>query len=292
MTPLLNSTADGRVSSLLEELLAGIDLDGKFVVGLGRERLDGDVELGGGTGGDGLVTGHVQRGGLGDIVGAASLEGEFVAGKVDVVGTDDVLRSGEGDGADRQRLVRRIGHVDGDDGRDLLHGDLGNGGRGDILRHAVNGHVRAGEMGHVVETGLGLRLVGGAAEGQIARVRVRGGLDVRIVRIQQIPVVGVGGESRRTGGVVRGGVIDLELAVLGIVRGAGGGVEDVERVAVDPLGSQTVVNGAGCGIRQHNLHLASVAAEEIGFLVTTGKGKDGGGQSRKEKDLFHEASLR
>ena len=266
-------------------------LDGEFVRSLGRERLDGQIELGGSAGGDGRVTGHGQGGDVGDIIGTAARESEFLSGEINVIRTDNVLGSRKGDLVHLDGGSRRVGQVDGDDGCDVLHGDDRRIIPGDVLRYTVNRKVLSGEMGHAVGTGLGLGRIGLGTDGQITGFRVGRRRDIAAVRIEQIPVVGIGGQFGGTLGVVVRGVIDLELGIRGILRGTGRCGEHIERISVFPLGAHAVVDGTGCGIAEDDFDGTAVKAFDIGFLVTADERQGGSSQTRKEKEFFHHLVL-
>ena len=173
----------------------------------------------------------------------------------------------------------------------MLHGHGRGLSHGDILGDTVHRQILSGEMGRVVQTGLGLRLVGGGADCQITRVRIGGGFDVALIRVEQIPVIGFGREFGRTGGVVRGGVIHHELGVVRVRLGAGGSVEDIQGVVLLPLGGHAVVDGPGVDVAEDNPDGHAVETADIGFLVTADERKGGRSQTREEKRLFHRSVL-
>ena len=258
-----------------------MDLHDELVLALGREGLDGQIELGGSAGSDGLVTGDGQRSGIGHVVVSAPLEGKRLLGEVNVIRADDILAGREGNLIHLKGGARRVSQVDGNHRGDMLHGDDRRLVTGDVLRNAVNRKVLSGEMGHAVQAGLGLLFVGLGADGNIAGTCVRRGLDVAAIRIKQIPVIRIGSQFGGTFGVVVRGIIDLELGIRGILRGTGGSHEHVQCIAVLPLGAHPVIDGTGGDVAQDDLDVAAVEAFHIGFLVTAHKGK-GGGQTREE----------
>ena len=280
-----------QLDGLLHFALVGQDREFQFIFRLGFERLDGDIELGGSAGGDSLISRDRERRCLGNILVTAALETGRVAGEVDIVGADNVHGGGEGNRTDRQRLVRVIGQIDRHDGGEMLHGHNGYILDGDILDNAVHGKIRSGQMGHAAGTGLSLAAVGGGADCQITVGRVRGCLNVAAVRIEQIPVIRLGREFGGAGGVARIGVVHFELGVRGILRRTGDGIEDVQGVAVFPLGGHAGVDGPGVDVAEDNPDGHAVETADVGLLVTADKRKGGRSQTRKEKGLFHRAVL-
>ena len=144
-------------------------------------------------------------------------------------------------------------------------------------------------MIHVVIFSLDLRLT---ADSRVATrlgcLRINGGRvrNLSGVRIERIPVVGVGRQFDLARRAVRGSVLHRELDIRRPGGGTCLGVEDGKLVAGVPFRGHSGIDGTGGDVAQDDFNLPALAGE-VSFLVTTHKGKGGSGQTRKEKGFSH-----
>ena len=208
----------GERQFALGNLGTGVDLNLQGAADGGGERLHGDVETGRGTGRKSLGILDLQAGRLAHMGVIAVRDDGFRTGEVDVVGTDNVLGSGEGNGRNRDRLRRRVGDIDPGDGGEVLHRDGRGLGDGDALLHTEHRQVAAGQMRRTVQARLLLGAVGAGTDIHITAtgpVRIQG---FRIgnlgrVRIEQVPVVGFGTQGDFALGQARLGISHRELGI-------------------------------------------------------------------------------
>ena len=184
----------GKRQLALGDLGTGIDLDFQGAASGGGERLHSNVEACGSTGRKGLGVLDLQAGRFAHMGVIAVRDDGLRAGEVNVVRTDDILRSGEGHGRNRDGRSRRIGHVDSGDSGEVLHRDVRLFGDGDALLDTEHRQVAASQMRRAVQSRLLLGTVGAGADIHITdtgTVRSQGFRigNLQRIRIEQVPVV-------------------------------------------------------------------------------------------------------